>query len=192
MYDTDPAPKSKRRPNKVKVDANRPWSALDVQLESELKAFREELHAEWWKDTEDRFLGPQIFLNLDQIHHLCHIAHAKPLVTINDLQNNFKWSWMEDYGSALLGIIHSVYKPEELSLEDGAIIDPDTSNTPLPSVHQMGTAPSASSNPTKIIKPHAKRGTGTQRCSACQSLGHNSKYLFLLGYRGTFLILWYM
>ena len=77
-----------------------------MQLESKLKAFCQDLHAEWWKDTQDCFLGPQIFLNLDQIHHLCHITHAKPLVTINDLQNNFKWSWMEDYGSCLLCVIH--------------------------------------------------------------------------------------
>ncbi len=91
------------------VDANHPWMALDLQLESELKTFQD---VEWWKDTEDHFLGPQIFLSLDQIHHLYHVTHAKPLVTINDLQTNFKWSWMEDYGSALLCVIHHVYKPE--------------------------------------------------------------------------------
>ena len=93
-------------PNKVKVDTTHPWTDLNMQLESKLKAFCQDLHAEWWKDTQDCFLSPQIFLNLDQIHHLCHITHAKPLVTINDLQNNFKWSWMEDYGSCLLCVIH--------------------------------------------------------------------------------------
>ena len=72
MYEMDPAPKNKCSPNKVKVDTTHPQTDLDVQLKSKLKAFCQDLHAEWWKDTQDCFLGPQIFLNLDQIHHLCH------------------------------------------------------------------------------------------------------------------------
>src|SRR5258708_3014763 len=181
MYATDLAPKNKHRANKVKVDPKRLWMSLDGQLESKLKAFCEELYAEWWKDSEeDFFLGPQIFFNLDQIHDLCHLAHAKVLVMIDDLQNNFKWSWMEDYGSALLRVIHDVYKPEVLSPiinPDGAIIDPGTTNTSsLPSMHQPGTALSAPSNSLRVIKPWAKRGIGTQCCSACQLQGHNSEY----------------
>ena len=86
MYATDLAPKNKHRANKVKVDPKCLWTSLDGQLESKLKAFHEELYAEWWKDSEeDFFLGPQIFLNLDQIHDLCHLAHAKVLVTIDNL-----------------------------------------------------------------------------------------------------------
>src|SRR6266478_1783602 len=56
MDTTDSAPKNKHRPNKVKVDTNHPWTNLDMQLESKLKAFCEELHVEWWKDAEDDFL----------------------------------------------------------------------------------------------------------------------------------------
>src|SRR5260370_1528541 len=176
MDTTDSATKNKHRPNKVKVDTNHPWTNLDMQLESKLKAFHEELHVEWWKDAEDDFLSPQIFLNLDQIHHLCHLMHARALVTITDLENNFKWSWMDDYGSALLLVIHNVYKPQVLS--DNAIPDASITSSLLPSMHQPGTTPSAPSNPTKIIKPHVKRGTGNQHCSVCQLVGHNSEYLF--------------
>src|SRR5260370_12822599 len=83
---------------------------------------------------------------------------------------------MDDYGSALLHVIHNVYKPQVLA--DNAIPDTIIPSSLLPSTHQLGTTPSAPSNPTKIIKPCAKRGIGNQCCSVCQLVGHNSEYLF--------------
>src|SRR5260370_16741272 len=118
-----------------------------MQLESKLKAFHEELHAEWWKDAEDDFLSPQIFLHLNQIHHLCHLMHARSLVTIANLENNFKWSWMDDYGSALLCVIHNVYKPQVLS--NNAIPDTSITSSLLPSIHHLETTPSPPSTPPK-------------------------------------------
>ena len=140
-----------------------------------------------WKGTEDLFLSPQVFLNLQQIQHLCHLAHANAAMTIDNLQNNFKWSWMEDYGSALLDVIHGIYKPKPSS-DSRDDDNPDNSNplSPSSSTHQPGTAPSASSKSMKISKQHMKRGIGTQHCSACQMVGHNSESLFLLGCRYLF------
>src|SRR5260370_314082 len=81
---------------------------------------------------------------------------------------------MDDYGSALLHVKHNVYKPQVLS--NNTIPDTSITSSPLPSTHQPGTTPSAPSNPTKIIKPHVKRGIGNQCCSMCQLVGHNSEY----------------
>jgi hypothetical protein len=182
MHTTDPSPKSKRKPNKAKVDPDRPWTPLDAQLESELKAFHVKLHTEWWKDAEDCFLGPTIFLSRHQIQHLCHLSHANALATIEDLQNNFKWNWMEDYSMALLHLIHSVYKLDSTSdsMQDPGTINPGTSagNSAFPS---SSTNPPniTPCTPAKPVKPRTKRGPGHQRCGACQLLGHNSESLFL-------------
>ena len=109
MHAPDTAPKSVHNPNKIKINEIRTLMPLDAELELRLKEFREKLHAEWWGDQENDLLGPHIFLGRSQIRHLCNLANAEPLITIKELQNNFKWNWMDDHGLALLNIIHNVY-----------------------------------------------------------------------------------
>lgn len=171
---TDPAPKTQRKPNRIKVNPERPVTALDEKLESELKAFRAKLHAEWWKDTEDWLLGPHIFLNRHQIKQLCHLAHADPLANIDDLKNNFKWNWMDDHGVDLLDLIHDVYgfSPRLHPAEDSDHVALDSftgaSSSKLPAAQPTETATSD----TKPKKMRARTGPGSQRCSACGTLGH--------------------
>ena len=182
MFVTDPAPKIQRKPNRIKVNPERPVTALDEKLESELKAFRARLHAEWWKDTEDWLLGPHIFLNRHQIKQLCHLAHTDPLANIDDLKNNFKWNWMDDHGVDLLDLIHDVYgfsprlHPAEGS--DRVALDSFTgaSSSKLPAAQPTETATSD----TKPKKLRARTGPGSQRCSACGTLGHKSTFIILL------------
>src|SRR5258708_8322528 len=143
---------------------------LDSELECRLKDFRVKLHAEWWKDKEDHFLGPHIFLNCLHIRHLCNLASTGLLTTIDDLHNNFKWNWMDDHGSTLLSIIHDVYGAPPLVL-NCSLGDAEISEGQPPS------GPSTVSNSKSHTTPRIKKGAGSQRCSTCQSLGHNSKYI---------------
>ena len=94
-------PKTKQKPNKVKMDKERPFTDCDEQLKHELKAFRGKIHAELWGDITDILFGPHIFLTEPQIFHLCYLAHANALHTLKDLKNNFQWNWMSDYGHYL-------------------------------------------------------------------------------------------
>jgi len=108
------------------------------------------LHAEWWKDAEDHFLGPTIFLSGQQIRHLCHLAHANALATIEDLENNFKWNWMEDYGVALLHLIHSIYKLDSaLDSMQNAGTSAGDSASPSLSTNPPNITPCTPAKPTK-------------------------------------------
>ncbi|KAF8317296.1 uncharacterized protein EI90DRAFT_3133943 [Cantharellus anzutake] len=173
MHTADPIPKSTRNPNKIKIDENRQLTPLDVELEHRLKEFRVKLHTEWWKDMEDHFLGPHIFLNRSHIRLLCNLASAGPLTTVDDLHNNFKWNWMDDHGTTLLGIIHNVYGhsppaavlPDSNKISEVAITSDDHS--------AMSHVASTSSDSKPHAKPRVKKGPGSQRCSTCQGFGHN-------------------
>src|SRR5260370_4813995 len=46
----------------------------------------------------------------------------------NNLQNNFKWNWMDDHGEALLKIIHDVY-PGNTGDGISEVNPPSTSST---------------------------------------------------------------
>ena len=109
MLAIDAPPKTKQKPNKVKIDENHPLMDLDKRLRHELDAFQEKIHAEIWGDVMDFLFGSHVFLTMPQILHLCHLAHANALHTLEDLKNNFWWNWMPDYGHTLLKLIHHIY-----------------------------------------------------------------------------------
>ena len=179
MHAVDPSLESTRNPNKIRIYENRQLTPLDVELECKLKEFRVKLHAEWWKDKEDHFLGPRIFLNQSHIRQLCNLASAGPLTTIDDLRNNFKWNWMDDHGSALLSIIHDVYGPPPL----GDPEDVGISETEPPSGSSATSDILNASNSKSHAKLRVKKSAGKQRCSACRGLGHKSKYIAPHHYR---------
>src|SRR5258708_31177146 len=80
MLAMDPPPRTKCKPNKVKIDASRPlMSALDLTLQLKLKTFHKELHAKYWGDTEDTLIGPHLFLMYAQIQHLRSEEHTSEL-----------------------------------------------------------------------------------------------------------------
>ncbi len=171
MVAVDAPPKTKRKPNKVKFDEDHLFTKLDKQLEHELDTFREKIHAEMWGDVTDILFSSHIFLTTLQIIHLCHLAHISTPQTLEDLENNFQWNWMQDYGHELLGCIHRVYNVKPSTSIDGIgssqiHSQPDT----------MMLDNQVSSEPLKGGKQRVKRGPGNQRCSACGMLGHNSKF----------------
>src|SRR5258708_34850844 len=95
MLAMDPPPRTKCKPNKVKIDASRPlMSALDLTLQLKLKTFRKDLHEKYWGDTEDTLIGPHLFLMDAQIQHLCHLTHANELCTVDSLCDAFQGDWM--------------------------------------------------------------------------------------------------
>ena len=130
MLAIDAPPKTKQKPNKVKIDENHPLMDLDKRLRHELDAFQEKIHAEIWGDVMDFLFGSHVFLTMPQILHLCHLAHANALHTLEDLKNNFWWNWMPDYGHTLLKLIHHIYdfKPSTTISPNDEI---GTSNSPL-------------------------------------------------------------
>ena len=152
-----------------------------MELECRLKEFHIKLHAEWWTSMglQDRFLGKHIFLNHSHIKHLCHLVDSGLLTTIDNLCNNFKWNWMDDHGVELLGIIHDVYGHSLLGVVDTmSSTARDSEPTPSdPSTVPVPTNPSPTSK--ALLKPQAKKGQGSQRCSACHLLGHNSTFTIL-------------
>ena len=168
MQAVDMPPKMKQKPNKVKMDKDCPFTDHDEQLKHELKAFWEKIHAELWGNITNILFGPHIFLTEPQIFHLCHLAHANALHTLEDLENNFQWNWISDYGHALLELIHHVNTPEmsaPISVKDG-IGQPDAEKLD----NQV------SSKSSRGGKERIKKGPGNQCCSACGTLGHNSKF----------------
>ena|SRR5258708_2047839 len=128
---------------------------LDSELECKLKDFQVKLHAEWWKDKEDHFLGPHIFLNCSHIQHLCNLASTGLPTTIDDLHNNFKWNWMDDHSSTLLSIIHNVYGAPNLVL-NCSLGDAEISEGQPPS------GPSTAFNSKSHTTPQIKKGAGSQ------------------------------
>ena len=179
MLAIDAPPKTKQKPNKVKIDENHPLMDLDKRLRHELDAFQEKIHAEIWGDVMDFLFSSHVFLTTPQILHLCHLAHANALHTLEDLENNFQWNWMPDYGHTLLKLIHHIYdfKPSTTISPNDEI---GTSNSPLnssqPSAIKLNNrSDQSSSESTRTGEPRVKKGLGSQCCSACSLLGHNSK-----------------
>ena len=179
----DPPPRTKHKPNKVKIDASQPLtSVLDLTLQLKLKTFHKELHAKYWGDTEDTLIGPHLFLMDAQIQHLCHLTHANVLWNVNDLYNNFKWNWMPCYGESLLCLIQSVYEPNPMvatntgrGCNTKALLDMPVDSPMEPSISNI-----ASSSSKRTVKSIVKMGPGSQCCSACHTPGHNSKLCLCL------------
>jgi len=180
MLAMDSPPRTKCRPNKVKIDTSQPLTVLDLTLKLKLETFCKELHSEYWGDMEDMLIGPHLFLTNAQILNLCHLTHAGALCNIEDLSNNFKWNWMTHHGEALLCLIQSVYEPNPTSNTGNHTIEAslDTSIVGFPVEPSISSVASSSSKRT--AKLNVKMGPGSQCCSACHTLGHNSKlYLYL-------------
>ena len=62
-------------------------------------------------------------------------------------------------------------------MEDVPIVNPGISNPSSPFLLMEPQSGAAPSNPTKMC---TKKGIGSQHCSACKMVGHNSKSLFPL------------
>ncbi len=123
---------------------------------------------------------PPSFPHKCSILYLCHLTHAGALQNIKDLSNNFKWNWMTRHGEALLCLIQSVYEPNPTSNTGNHTIEAslDTSIVSFPAEPSISSVASSSSKRT--VKLNVKMGPGSQCCSACHTLGHNSKlYLYL-------------
>src|SRR5260370_30797432 len=170
MLALDSPPKMKCKPRRAKIDAQEPLTSLDSTLRPKLETFHEELHAEFWGDMEDMLIGPHLFLTDAQILHLCHLTHANMLRNIDDLSNNFNWNWMSCYGESLLCLLQSVHKPNPTSNTQASL------NTLSVNFHmEPGINTIASSSSKRMVKSSANMGPGRQCCSACHTLGHNSK-----------------
>src|SRR5260370_11690176 len=128
MVVSDAPSKIKRKPNKVKYNEDCRLTKLDECIKHELDQFQEKFHVDMWGNIADTLLGPHVFLNTPQIIHLCYLSHTNAPQTLEDLENNFQWNWMQYYSLKLLELINHVYNVEPSTSMDGIHSNPQ----PLP------------------------------------------------------------
>ena len=83
---------------------------------------------------------------------------------------------MDDHGSTLLSIIHDVYGPPPLILNSN-LGDAEISKGQLLAGSSTMSNVVNTSNSKSQTTLRVKKGAGSQRCSACRAVGHNSKYI---------------
>ena len=82
---------------------------------------------------------------------------------------------MDDYGAALLTIIHDVYGPP--TVLNGNMGNVGISEANPPSASAASIVAITPSDSKTHLKLQVQKGMGSQQCSTCQAPGHNSTYI---------------
>ena len=162
MFPLDPAPKTSRKLNKIKLDTNYTPNENDKKLKAALIGWHDKIHQDAWPEG-DIYLGPTAMISNQILMQLCHLAHAHAVKTPSDVANNIQSAQLPTvmkHVEVILRIIHSII-PENA-------VEPQQILTSVP----------------KPVDPlQVSVGKPPRQCGACQQWGHTSEpttYLFFL------------
>ena len=72
----------------MKVATDYAPTECNITLKMALIKWRQHVHAEFWGNNVDHFLGPAALVSDEIIDDLCHLSHGHVIHTIDDIGNN--------------------------------------------------------------------------------------------------------